>query len=145
MAYSTREKRAAYAIKRYRERISLAKDLLGNKCFHCGKLEELELDHINPSTKKYSFDHAVGLRLETFLEEVKKCQLLCKRCHTQKSISDAGKNVIINQKTGEIVLHGTPTSYKHCKCSLCKEAKSVYGRNYKLRKKINKNKSASVG
>lgn len=106
-------------IKRYHERRKIALELLGSKCAKCGSVEKLEIDHIDRSQKKYSTERAFSLSYDKFLAEIKKCQLLCKKCHTDKSIVDAG----YNKGKGN---HGTKSSYRYCRCDDCKKANTEY-------------------
>jgi len=41
-------------LERYHERIGEALDILGGKCIKCGSLENLEFDHIDPSSKLFT-------------------------------------------------------------------------------------------
>jgi 5-methylcytosine-specific restriction endonuclease McrA len=53
------------------------------KCVKCGSTEYLELDHINPETKE---THAIwSWSEERRTKELKKCQVLCEKCHLEKS------------------------------------------------------------
>lgn len=58
-------------------------------CRQCGSTEDLELDHIDPTTK---ISHAVWSWSEQRrAEELKKCQVLCHNYHetkTLKQVSD---------------------------------------------------------
>ena len=66
-------------------------DYLGGKCECCGTTENLEFDHIDPNNKKFCIsayipDTPPGYPYtELVLEEVDKCQLLCKSCHKKKT------------------------------------------------------------
>lgn len=52
-------------------------------CVKCGSTERLEVDHINPAEKK---THAVwSWKQERRMAELKKCQVLCYKCHKKKS------------------------------------------------------------
>jgi hypothetical protein len=52
-------------------------------CVQCGSAEKLELDHIDPSKK---ITHRIWSRNEKFRnEELSKCQVLCEKCHKQKT------------------------------------------------------------
>lgn len=82
---------------------------LGGKCVRCPSRDRLEMDHIDPSTKYKRISQLANYKEETFWEEVKKCQLLCKDCHRKKSREDA--------KHPE---HGTKTSYRRCGPPACK-------------------------
>ena len=72
--------------KRYREkRKRLGVELLGGKCMMCGYskcLAALTFHHRDPSKKEFQISGAM-MRLEKFLEEVKKCDLLCANCHIE--------------------------------------------------------------
>lgn len=108
-------------LRRYNERMLEARTLLGGKCIKCGEANDLELDHINPKTKSFTIGQMWNVRKELFDIEVNKCQLLCKRCHEEKTLLDKG------QKSGKNT-HGTLTSYRYCKCDICRKAKSDYSK-----------------
>jgi 5-methylcytosine-specific restriction endonuclease McrA len=82
---------AAYAriYRRNRWQNLRAEFFVGKSCVRCGSNEQLELDHIDPSTRttnkfwKYS-----AVRRET---ELAKCQVLCKPCHIFKTIHEDGR------------------------------------------------------
>ena len=61
---------------------------LGGKCVECGCTETLEFDHIDPSTKSFNIAAGYSKPKEVLLEEVAKCQLLCNKCHIEKSKKD---------------------------------------------------------
>lgn len=61
------------------------------------------------------------MTVERFLEELKKCQLLCKPCHIEKTVIDRGE--IIARGT-----HGTISSYRYCHCEVCRRAKTEWQR-----------------
>lgn len=79
--------RHAAEVKRI-ERRGVAKYLLGGKCVGCGSKKRLEFDHIDPSTKMFNISESAGRTMESFLEEVDKCQLLCHPCHVEKSVGE---------------------------------------------------------
>ena len=60
-------------------------DLLGGKCNNCGTVERLEFDHIDPETRYFKLGKLLNHSKEAALEELKKCQVLCRPCHTEKS------------------------------------------------------------
>jgi hypothetical protein len=62
---------------------------LGGKCVECGCTESLEFDHIDPSTKSFNIAAGYTKPKEVLLEEVAKCQLLCNKCHIEKTKKDA--------------------------------------------------------
>lgn len=78
-------------------------------CRKCGSSKRLEVDHIDPMTK-------VSHRIWTWTEErrnveLAKCQVLCRRCHTHKSLTEniaMGRTIIgLNAKKTECK-HGHP-------------------------------------
>ena len=118
-----------YMLKRYfkvREKIL---KLLGNKCVICGSSEKLEIDHIEYKNKSFSIAKFHSLTDEKLLEEVKKCQLLCFKCHRRKTIEERGYN------TRE--QHGTMACYRHghCRCPECRKVWSDYCKEYSRRRK----------
>jgi hypothetical protein len=62
---------------------------LGGKCVECGCTETLQFDHIDPSTKSFNIATGYTKPKEVLLEEVAKCQLLCNKCHIEKTKKDA--------------------------------------------------------
>lgn len=84
-------------------------------CKQCGSSFELEVDHIDPKDK---VTHRIwSWSKERRLEELKKCQVLCQKCHAQKSLKDFGK---IPAK-GRHGVYGMYSWYG-CRCKLCKGA-----------------------
>ena len=64
---------------------------LGGACHKCGNtnVDDLDFDHIDPSTKTMAVAEASSLSNERFQEEVSKCQLLCRAtCHLEKSVDE---------------------------------------------------------
>lgn len=109
------KKRAA---RRARKRKFLKK-ILGNKCKKCGSKSKLEFDHLNPKKKKFKISKYIDLDVNSLIDEIKGCQLLCKKCHHDKTL-----------KTNEysFARHGTITKFKRdkCRCSKCKAAYEYY-------------------
>jgi AraC-like DNA-binding protein len=77
-----------YHRKRAREYKKRALDLLGGKCVKCGSTEYLEFDHIDPSMKTFHIGSQITGSWEETEKELKKCQLLCRRCHHKKSAEE---------------------------------------------------------
>lgn len=82
------EWRRAYHNSYYHKRKQELMNLLGNKCAICGSTEELEFDHKDAQTKKFPISSLLSHSWAVVLSEVAKCQLLCKRCHLEKSKKD---------------------------------------------------------
>lgn len=61
---------------------------LGGKCVECGSTEALEFDHIDPSTKSFNISAGYHKPKEVLENELSKCQILCNKCHIQKSKKD---------------------------------------------------------
>ena len=117
-----------YMLARYHKRMSEAKNKLGGKCIKCNSIENLQLDHINPETKNFTVAHLWNSKKGVFDLEISKCQLLCKKCHEEKTLVDMGR---VSAK----ITHGTVSSYRYCKCDFCKKAKSEYMRSFRKKKK----------
>lgn len=108
-------------LRRYNKRMEEARSRLGGKCVRCGRIDGLQLDHIDPKNKSFTIAKLWSIRKELFDIEVNKCQLLCEPCHDAKTLIDKG------QVSGKVT-HGTLSSYRYCKCDLCRKAKRDYGR-----------------
>lgn len=66
-------------------------EILGGKCVKCGSTERLEFDHVDPKIKNEKIRHGgslFSLKWEDVLEELKRCQLLCRPCHIEKTINN---------------------------------------------------------
>lgn len=113
-----------YMLEKYHIQRNKIIDKLGGKCQICGSKERLELDHVNKDSKL--FDVAKHWSEKRWKKEIKKCQLLCRKCHTLKSIKERGHKVAKGT-------HGTISSFRYCKCKLCREASNKYSRARKLR------------
>ena len=81
------ERRAVYDAQRRTERRALLIKHLGGKCVKCGcdDPNQLEFDHIDASTKTIHISRRIARAIETILEEIEKCQLLCNECHKAKT------------------------------------------------------------
>lgn len=112
-----REYQRLYQSNLYHKRMNIAREILGGVCVVCGTRENLEMDHVNSSEK--SFGIAQGYSRKDFLEEVAKCQLLCRKHHNLKTIEslDNPQMVSVNKD-----VHGSGYMYiqKKCRCALCK-------------------------
>jgi 5-methylcytosine-specific restriction endonuclease McrA len=128
MSYKNKEEYNAYMkeymLNRYHEQKQKLLNLLGNKCVKCDNTEGLEFDHIKPSTKSFAIAQLNTMSYSKALEEVKKCQLLCKKCHNSKSIKEQGFQEVKDKN-----FHGTVSSYRYCKYDLCKEAQKNIEKN----------------
>lgn len=97
----------------------------GGACAVCGSSANLEVDHIDRTTKLCN-PTAIWSRNKNFREaELDKCQVLCNDCHSKKTVVE----LTIDHP------HGTYARYKKgCKCGSCKESVAPYWRDYRERK-----------
>ena len=122
-----------YHLKRYHRMRNQAIEELGGKCVQCGSVKDLELDHIDLNSKKFEVSQFLSVSLKDFKEELQKCQVLCKKCHQEKSILESGRKIAKGS-------HGTVSTYRYCKCNLCKEAvKRAREKYFKTHKRITVN------
>lgn len=111
--------RKDYDLARYYRLKSEYIQLLGGKCVKCNSLESLDFDHIDPKTKCFDIGQNMFRPREVVLAELKKCQLLCRTCHNDKTHQ---------RKVG----HGEgKTGMRNCYCSLCKPLKQAYMKIYR--------------
>lgn len=118
-----------YLKRRYDERRGQAIRLLGGQCVVCGATDELEFDHIDHSQKSFDVaDRLAQYTWERLLAELVKCQLLCFRCHIDKSSMErCGRPA--NQ-------HGTRSMYrKGCRCEPCRQANNKQHADYYSRQR----------
>ncbi len=110
---------SSYWKNRRQERRKRLLKLLGAKCKICGSSKGLHFDHLDPSKKSFKLA-LIDSPMEQLLEEIKKCQLLCRKCHHKKTLD--------KQEYGKESLHGTVWRYKkyRCRCDACKKAMSDY-------------------
>lgn len=100
---------------------------LGNVCSSCGSSFALEVNHIDRKQKTSTIASMYDSKWETIEEELKKCNLLCKKCHvayTAKQWAN-GEIIPVNKGARRDYEHGTLGMYNNrsCRCDLCKKAK----------------------
>lgn len=86
------ETRRKWFRERYHSRRAEAIRLLGSKCVQCNSTDNLEIDHVDPGSKVHKFTYYTYLSHDKFIEEVGKCQLLCQKCHREKSKIDGSSH-----------------------------------------------------
>ena len=120
----TSESRREYQRKRRRERLALARERLGGRCVRCVATENLQFDHIDGFTKVANISEITNWKLERFLEEVDKCQLLCSPggCHQDKTTEELYDTVC---SIGE--------SRWKCLCGYCRMWRTGYHAGYMKR------------
>lgn len=94
----------------------------GKACVECGDMDNLELDHIDPSQK---VSHRIwSWSADRRAEEIAKCQVLCSECHLAKTRSERPKPRC-----------GTEWMYhKGCRCEDCRHAHRLARRAYVARR-----------
>jgi len=115
-----------YQLERYHRRRAEAISTLGGKCNQCDETSELEIDHIDPSTKAFALNKLWSCAYSKFQAELLKCQLLCKEHHILKSIYDAN-----NLPAKDTDRHGTLSMHRYCRCRLCLDAWNIYCAQFK--------------
>lgn len=118
---------AAYMQNRRRLRKEDAIKSLGSVCSICSASELLEFDHIDPSTKSMNISSPKLLDgcIENFWREVEKCQLLCRKCHLDKTRENSEHGGGHNKHSDQGC--GTGMRYADkCRCGLCKNWKKMY-------------------
>jgi hypothetical protein len=88
-------------------------EMLGGCCVRCGAAQDLEFDHIDPSTKVFAICAGLSKAWDVLVKEASKTQLLCKPCHVTKGAEDRPE-----------LRHGTYHVYWYwnCRCRECKAA-----------------------
>lgn len=106
-----------YNTMRYRMRMWILRDMLGSVCKVCGVQENLHFHHVRPEEKEFDLSGGFDRPWPQLLEEVKKCELLCRSCHIEVHGPE----------------HGSLTMYSHhrCRCQPCKDAWNSNSTRYK--------------
>lgn len=89
----------------------------GKSCASCGSTDDLELDHIDPRTKKFQPSRLWSMSESNpnRVEELAKCQVLCSDCHKRKTSLEV------------MTEHGTRGRYKRgCRCRPCTDVAVSY-------------------
>lgn len=108
-----------------RLRIAWLKD--NGPCKKCGSSENLEVDHIDRTTK---ISHRVWSWSEQRrVAELAKCQVLCRACHINKTCDDLGERILVHGTVGRGYDRG-------CKCSACLGARAKQQREYRKVKRL---------
>lgn len=126
-----------YVLEKYHKRREYAITYLGGKCAICGATENLQIDHIDRTTKTLNIARRIaGCSEAVFLKELDKCQLLCYTCHQKKTLEDLGRKPSKDN-------HGSISCYKNfgCRCELCLACYREYSREYRKKRKEKTNMS----
>lgn len=125
------EDRTAYNREKYHEyRLRNMLYVTGGEapeCVHCGAVEDLHFDHIDPSKKSFNVNVMKSLKNPEYRAELEKCQLLCRDCHERKTVRERPE-----------FTHGTIYGFMRakCDCGPCSEKKREWydARNARRRK-----------
>ena len=116
-------------LRRIKRRLKIIAHL-GGKCSICGTDKNLEINHINPKEKTYNIGKIQDGVWEKILEELKKCELLCKDHHKEVTKQQYKKGLMPPpwNKNTAIKNHGTTRKYSEdgCRCNDCVKAKKLY-------------------
>ena len=52
-------------------------------CYCCSSIEKLEFHHVDPKTKTYNFKKLSLDKVRTIIAEIKKCIVVCTKCHNK--------------------------------------------------------------
>lgn len=97
-------------IRQY-ERFQMALDYLGGCCVVCGTSNNLQFDHIDPTTKLFTISTHLKAKLSKLMSELDKCQLLCKDHHIEKTIQESNAKRTHGKQWMALKLK--------CKCDIC--------------------------
>jgi len=114
-----------YMRNRYHQKRKQIIDELGGKCVNCGDTNDLHIDHIDADKKTMRAADVHSVNDKHLNEEKKNFQLLCKKCHKEKTKKAWDYGV---PKTK----HGTYWAYKKykCRCPACVVAYRKYIREH---------------
>jgi hypothetical protein len=125
--------------------IKVIRKFKANPCAICGNQYEhynMQADHINHETKLYPICSLKRCKLQTLLDELEKCQVLCALCHRRKSILEQkeGKYLIPKSQQPEPkrkkLFYDPETNMKEC--ATCHQIKhtSIFLDNDRLKSGI---------
>lgn len=124
MPYKDKEKQNKFNIEWKNKRRDKWIEDNGGKCVICGSTKDLEIDHIDPSTKEFSINSLWTRKEELRIKELAKCQILCKECHIKKTREE------------QTVGHGGGNAgIKNCNCELCLPKRREYDKLRKRRRR----------
>jgi hypothetical protein len=121
-----------FQMERWKDRKRKAVQMFGGKCSKCGydkNLSAFDFHHIDANTKEYSWDSLRSRKWETIVFELKKCILLCCRCHREEHSPEC--NLKLEPKGNHNRSLNVDDFYwlePTGKCKICD--KDVYGTKY---------------
>lgn len=126
MAYANPARAREYQRAYQREwmRARRAQYMHGKSCASCGAIQDLEIDHLDPTQKT---SHRIwSWSTERRNAELAKCQILCADCHLEKTWT-------IDRPTQGC---GTTAKYRRgCRCADCRAANAAKARRQRERRR----------
>lgn len=126
MPKATREQQREYQREWLRSRRTAWITSRGGACERCGSTEDLEVDHIEPSSKSMNPTMIWSRAAHIREAELAKCQVLCGPCHKSKTKAA----VLVQYEHGEYLMY----TERKCRCVPCKNAWRNYYQSYRARK-----------
>lgn len=124
---------AEYMKKRRARRRAILIDMSGGKCDVCNETQFLEFNHRDRKLKCFTLSgRGLDGNWDKILEEHKKCELLCRKHHSEKTRQQYmnGEIVAWNKNLHGEPVHGTARMYSEhaCRCQSCRAAKFAYSK-----------------
>lgn len=132
------ERLRTYMANRRESRRNELRTMLGDKCVICSSTDDLEFDHIDPSSKSFQISgRGLDKPLPVLMSEAQKCQLLCRSCHSAKTQQENKSRIPWNKgerNANDFGEHGVASTYSEhgCRCALCVTAKRLYRQKHIL-------------
>lgn len=116
-----------YMLRRYYAKRTEAIQYLGGKCEGCGATKELDIDHVEASTKRFTLAKGWSRSWKDLKAELDQCQLLCRPCHILKTRinrenTSGGWNRVDNYDHGS----GHMYNKQRCRCESCRTWRRDY-------------------
>lgn len=118
---ASKEYHRQYNLERYHRIRSEYVEKLGGHCVDCATIDELEFDHVDPSTKEFDIGKLLNYAKAVRDAEIEKCELRCKPCHQKKTS--------VNGDIPAVHHGGGLTGKRNCYCALCKPLKLAYNKS----------------
>lgn len=120
---------------KYHKRREWAIDILGGRCVKCGSTDNLEFDHIDHALVSFRIGGSLLYSNDKLLPELMKCQLLCHKCHMDKTLHESGRKRCEHGYSGYV--------NRKCRCDICTDG---WGKYFKTKRKSRRmyNKVGSI-
>jgi 5-methylcytosine-specific restriction endonuclease McrA len=126
MPYKDRDRQRKFQVEWRRANRNAFIESRGGCCEKCESIDRLEVDHIDGSLKTMNPTRIWSRTPEIQTKELANCQVLCYRCHKQKTSEE---RQIDNP-------HGVYAKYKDgCRCADCRAANAERSRIARARRR----------